>query len=108
LLEHVRATRPWLPPQMAQRLVRNYGTRAETLLGDARALDGLGQHFGADLYQAEVDYLRTHEWARTAEDVLWRRSKLGLRIDAAGQARLADYLQARTEAAPAATERLPV
>ncbi len=108
LLEQVRATRPWLPPQTAQRLVRNYGTRAETLLGDARALDGLGQHFGADLYQAEVDYLRTHEWARTAEDVLWRRSKLGLRVDAAGQARLADYLQARTEAAPAATEQLPV
>ncbi|PPU18117.1 hypothetical protein, partial [Xanthomonas arboricola] len=44
----------------------------------------VGTHFGADLYQAEVDYLRAHEWAVTADDILWRRSKLGLRIDAAG------------------------
>ncbi|MFT4247794.1 MAG: glycerol-3-phosphate dehydrogenase C-terminal domain-containing protein, partial [Pseudomonas sp.] len=93
LLETLRAQRPWLPTAMAQRLVRNYGTRAERLLSDADRLDALGHHFGADLYQAEVDYLREHEWARTAEDILWRRSKLGLRIGADGRGRLEAYLQ---------------
>ncbi|WP_043084892.1 glycerol-3-phosphate dehydrogenase C-terminal domain-containing protein, partial [Xanthomonas sp. SHU 308] len=88
----------------AQRLARNYGTRAETLLGDAASLQDLGQHFGADLYQAEVDYLREHEWVVEAEDLLWRRSKLGLRVDPAGRQRLVAYLQqapATLAAAPA-------
>ncbi|WP_033487401.1 glycerol-3-phosphate dehydrogenase C-terminal domain-containing protein, partial [Xanthomonas phaseoli] len=76
-------------------LVRNYGTCAEQLLGDAQSLADLGTHFGADLYQAEVDYLREHEWAVAADDILWRRSKLGLRIDAAARQRLEDYLQAQ-------------
>ncbi|RXE30465.1 glycerol-3-phosphate dehydrogenase, partial [Xanthomonas perforans] len=93
LLERVGRARPWLPAATAQRLVRNYGTCAEQLLGDAQSLADLGTHFGADLYQAEVDYLRQHEWAVAADDILWRRSKLGLRIDAAGRQRLEDYLQ---------------
>ncbi|PPT30795.1 glycerol-3-phosphate dehydrogenase, partial [Xanthomonas arboricola] len=96
LLERVRTARPWLPAPTAQRLVRNYGTCAEQLLGDAQDLAALGTHFGADLYQAEVDYLCAHEWAVTADDILWRRSKLGLRIDAAGRARLEAYLQTQS------------
>ena len=80
----------------AQRLVRNYGTCAEQLLGDAKCLADLGTHFGADLYQAEVDYLCRYEWAVTADDILWRRSKLGLRLEAAGRRRLEDYLQAQS------------
>lgn len=76
--------------------MRNYGTCAEHLLGDAQSLTDLGTHFGADLYQAEVDYLRQHEWAVAADDILWRRSKLGLRIDAAGRQRLEDYLQTQS------------
>ena len=77
----------------AWRLVHTYGTRAERVLGEAASLAALGEHFGADLYRAEVDYLREHEWAATAEDVLWRRTKLGLRIDAQGRERLAAYLE---------------
>jgi glycerol-3-phosphate dehydrogenase len=52
----------------------------------------LGEHFGSDLYQAEVDYLIRHEWATQAEDILWRRSKLGLRVSPDDVARLTAYL----------------
>lgn len=55
-------------------------------------MQDLGEHFGADLYQAEVDYLREHEWAVDATDVLWRRSKIGLWVGAADVARLTAYL----------------
>lgn len=89
----LRQHRPWLPTATAQRLIHNYGTCAETLLGNATNLHTLGIHFGADLYQAEVDYLRTHEWACSAEDILWRRSKLGLHLDAHGTQRLEDHLR---------------
>ncbi|HEX5306743.1 MAG TPA: glycerol-3-phosphate dehydrogenase [Dyella sp.] len=92
LQRELRQRHPWLPEAMAQRLVRNYGTRSATVIGAARSLAGLGRHFGADLYQAEVDYLRQHEWACTAEDILWRRSKLGLRVGAPAVARLNAYL----------------
>jgi glycerol-3-phosphate dehydrogenase len=92
-LAALRERRPWLPESFAWRLVHTYGTRAERVLGEAGSLAALGEHFGADLYRAEVDYLRGHEWAATAEDVLWRRTKLGLRIDAQGRERLAAYLE---------------
>ena len=92
LLGELRQRHAWLPEAMAWRLVRNYGTRSATVVGAATALADLGRHFGADLYQAEVDYLRAHEWACTAEDILWRRSKLGLRLDAPAVARLDAYL----------------
>ena len=66
---------------MASRLVRLYGTRAARHARQApRAAADLGEHFGAGLTQREVDYLIDHEWARTAEDILWRRTKLGLRV----------------------------
>jgi len=64
----------------ARRLVRLYGTRASAALGLARSQAELGRRFGADLYEAEVRYLAQNEWALTAEDVLWRRTKLGLRF----------------------------
>ena len=63
-----------------QRLARSYGTQTVEVLGDATSLADLGPCFGADLYAREVDWLMRREWARTAEDVLWRRSKLGLRF----------------------------
>jgi glycerol-3-phosphate dehydrogenase len=78
-----------------RRLMRLYGTRARAILGDALSVADLGQHFGADLYAAEVIYLAEHEWARTAEDVLWRRTKQGLRVDAEGVRRLEEYLRSR-------------
>ncbi len=83
---------PYLPNAMAWRLIHSYGTRVMQVLGQAHALKDLGKHFGADLYQAEVDYLREQEWAVKAEDILWRRSKLGLRVTASDEARLTSYL----------------
>jgi glycerol-3-phosphate dehydrogenase len=71
---------PFLGPAHAGRLVRAYGTRAWTVLGAAKSMRDLGVHFGASLTAAEVRYLIEHEWARTAEDVAWRRSKLGLHM----------------------------
>jgi glycerol-3-phosphate dehydrogenase len=89
----------WLPAELARRYVRAYGSRATKLLAGARALAGLGQHLGDGLYEAEVEYLRRHEWAVTAEDILWRRSRLGLHVDAATVARLETWLgQRATEA----------
>ena len=76
-----RGRHPWLAPAHARRLLRLYGTRAETIVGDARRYGDMGAHFGADLYEAEVAYLVRTEWARTADDILWRRTKLGLRAD---------------------------
>ncbi len=73
---------PWLPAALARRYARAYGTRAERIVGDARALDGLGAQVAPGLYEAELRYLRDHEWATCAQDVLWRRSKLGLHVAA--------------------------
>ncbi len=103
LLAEVRAARPWLPADMAWRLVRNYGTRVEAILGNASTLSALGEHFGADLYMAEVTYLRDNEWVVQAHDLLWRRSKLGLRLTPAQQQRLAEVLQ---QHAPAPVARI--
>ena len=67
--------------------MRAYGTRVGGILGSANSLDDLGPRFGADLTGAEVRYLMAHEWAQTADDVLWRRSKLGLRLTPRGARR---------------------
>lgn len=73
--------RPFLGESLARRLARAYGTRAEKLLGDATTMAALGRDFGCGLTQAELDYLVREEWARSGEDALWRRSKLGLMLD---------------------------
>jgi glycerol-3-phosphate dehydrogenase len=83
---------PDLPSELIQRVAHTYGTRAEALLGDARSLADLGEHFGAGLTAREVAYLVAREWAQTAEDVLFRRTKLGLHISSEGAARLAAYM----------------
>jgi glycerol-3-phosphate dehydrogenase len=80
--------RPWLPPALARRLARAYGTRCTVILGEARDLAGLGRDLGAGLTEAEAAYLVDTEWARSAADILWRRSKLGLRVDAEAADRL--------------------
>ena len=90
---------PGLDRTLLRRLVRSYGTRAAMLLGDATSTAELGVHFGADLFAREVDYLIANEWAVTAEDVLWRRSKLGLRVSAEDSRRLADYMAANVPTA---------
>ncbi|MFI3270656.1 MAG: glycerol-3-phosphate dehydrogenase [Pseudomonadota bacterium] len=76
---------PWLPSRMAHRLCRHYGTLAHNvinMLGQAKSLADLGQHFGADLYEAEVRYQQKYEWADDANGVLWRRTRLGLHLSA--------------------------
>ncbi len=83
---------PWLPVALAHRWLRHYGTCTAAVMGEAASLHDLGQHFGAQLYQCEVDYLVRHEWARTSEDILWRRTKLGLRMNDDERGRLQDYL----------------
>ncbi|MFB2553570.1 glycerol-3-phosphate dehydrogenase [Ensifer soli] len=77
----LKARYPFLEARHAGRLVRLYGTEAEKLVGSAASLAELGRCFGADLYEAEVRWLMTREWARRGDDVLWRRTKLGLRLD---------------------------
>jgi glycerol-3-phosphate dehydrogenase len=74
---------PFLADATVTRLARAYGTRARRLLRDARCAEDLGRVYGADLTEAELRYLRDHEWAASAADVLWRRSKLGLRLSEA-------------------------
>lgn len=90
---------PFLSAREAQRLIRLYGTRAATFLGDAAQASDLGEDFGHGLTAAEVDYLIAAEWALAAEDVLWRRTKLGLHFTPAQTARLVAYITERTSPA---------
>ena len=76
----LKAAYPFLDLAHARRLTRLYGTRAKTLLGLCASMADLGRNFGSDLYEVEIRYLMAHEWAMTAEDVLWRRTKRGLRL----------------------------
>jgi glycerol-3-phosphate dehydrogenase len=92
LLARIREKWPFLTAGHARRLVSAYGTRAAAVLGTANSLEDLGARFGGDLTAAEVRYLMTKEWARTADDVLWRRSKLGLRFSAAEQSALEQFI----------------
>ena len=89
------AAHPWLPEALARRYARAYGTGAERVVGPAENLADLGENFGGDLYETEVDYLCREEWADTAEDILWRRSKLGLHLDDAAKEHLAAWLAGR-------------
>ena len=92
-VERLRADRPWLAPSLARRLVRAYGTRSERIVAGAARMSDMGHIFGADLSLREVDYLVSQEWARTSDDVLWRRSKLGLHLQPTEAANLRNYLE---------------
>ncbi|MEO0618428.1 MAG: glycerol-3-phosphate dehydrogenase [Pseudomonadota bacterium] len=85
----------FLSDAVCQRLVRAYGTRVRQMLGEARSLADLGRDFGAGLTEQEVNYLIVHEWAETAEDILMRRSKLGLHMTVAEREGLAQWLSHR-------------
>jgi glycerol-3-phosphate dehydrogenase len=80
LTSELAAKYPFLTAPHANRLAAAYGTRAQHILAGARSMADLGQSFGATLTEAEVRYLMTEEFARTPEDVLWRRTKLGLAL----------------------------
>ena len=92
LLQELARRYPKLPPELLDALARRHGSLAARVLGQAQTEAELGARFAPDLYAAEVDYLVAREWAREADDILWRRTKCGLRIDADGRARLAYHL----------------
>jgi len=77
-IDDLLRSHPWLPADLANRYAHTYGSLTTTLLQDAHSLDDLGEHLGDGLYVREADWLRTHEWAETSEDILWRRTWLGL------------------------------
>jgi len=93
LTVRARGLWPFLTEGNARRLVRAYGTRLDRILGDARDPMALGEFFGDELSAAEVRYLVRHEFAETADDVLWRRSKLGLRLDRPAVAALTQFME---------------
>lgn len=96
-LPQVAAQYSFVPPATLYRLARAYGTRINRVLGHAKQMDDLGRDFGGGLTEAELDYLMAVEWARSSEDVLWRRSKLGLHLDAAAQEDVRRYIQTNVE-----------
>jgi len=83
---------PELPAEYRDALLHRHGTRTTRVLGEAKTTADLGRHFGHTLYAAEVDYFVAQEWARSAEDVLWRRTKCGLHLDSAQCKAVAVYL----------------
>ncbi|MEM9601445.1 MAG: glycerol-3-phosphate dehydrogenase [Pseudomonadota bacterium] len=89
-----------LDPGIVARLIRQYGTRIHRLLDGVSAPEGLGRDFGHGLYQVEVDYLLDTEFATTADDILWRRTKLGLRFETDQVHALAAYCARRSACAP--------
>ena len=88
----LRASYPFLSEFWARRLVRGYGTEARDILGDAATADDLGRDFGATLTEREVRWLMDKEYAREADDVVWRRSKLGLRMTDGEVAALGEWM----------------
>lgn len=79
----LRASLAWLPPFLLDRYLSTYGMQTAQLLSGCQHLSDLGQAYSSELYQKEIDYLCMHEWAQTAEDILWRRTSLGLTTTAA-------------------------
>ncbi|RZI84560.1 MAG: glycerol-3-phosphate dehydrogenase [Rubrivivax sp.] len=96
-LAALRARHPWLPAPLALRLARAYGARVGHVLGDAQGLADLGAEVVPGLHEAELRYLQNEEWALNADDVLSRRSKLGLHLTPADRLKLAEWMaSART------------
>ncbi|WP_313456095.1 glycerol-3-phosphate dehydrogenase [Stenotrophomonas sp.] len=97
VLAALQSRYPQLPAALLRGLAHRHGSRAVSVLGEAQRVDALGTHFGAQLYQREVDHMVAHEWVCEADDLLWRRSHLGLKLDGVQQAALADYIGGRTK-----------
>jgi glycerol-3-phosphate dehydrogenase len=92
LIAQTRERWPFLSAAHATRLAHAYGTRLDDILAEAKSLEDLGENFGADLTAAEVRYLMDREWALDASDILWRRTKLGLKIAPDDRVRLANFM----------------
>jgi glycerol-3-phosphate dehydrogenase len=84
----------YAPPTLIRRMCRSYGTRIERILGEARQLSDLGAEIAPSVYEAELDLMRSQEWARSGDDALWRRSKLGLHLDADARDRIKTWFGA--------------
>lgn len=91
--DDMTARYPWVPEKMLRRYCVHYGTRLMDILAGAASLDDLGLHCGGDVYAAELEYLRRHEFAQNAQDVLWRRTKLALHLDEAAQAKVRAFME---------------
>jgi glycerol-3-phosphate dehydrogenase len=91
-IEETRRRYPFLAEAQARRLTLAYGTRVRDVLGEVQKPEDLGPSFGAELTGVEVRYLMAKEWARSADDILWRRSKLGLSMPAAARDALAQFV----------------
>ncbi|WP_223548125.1 glycerol-3-phosphate dehydrogenase [Pseudomonas sp. A-B-19] len=92
LSSRIRDQFDWVPSEIARRWATAYGSRTWRMLEGVQDLSDMGEHIGGGLYTREVDYLCSEEWATSAHDILWRRSKLGLFTTAAEQEKLKDYL----------------
>lgn len=95
LTQELKSLYNWLPEVTLKRFVRTYGTRTKIILGNATQLSDLGHDFGHGLFAAEVDYLLNQEWAGNAYNILWRRSKLGLRFSDEQITVLNNYIETR-------------
>ncbi len=104
-LPSVQEHYPFLPAELTLRYARNYGTRLHRLLHGARSMQDLGAHLGDGIYEAELAYLRDQEWAESAEDVLWRRSRLGLHTTEGTQAAVRDWFLQHLAERPEAIRR---
>ena len=100
LVDNIRERYQFVDELWAQSLMRRYGTEVFDVYADATKLADLGEDFGANLYEREVRWLIEREWAQTAEDILWRRTKLGLRLNAKQQKSLASWIANRTALPP--------
>jgi glycerol-3-phosphate dehydrogenase len=95
----------WLPPALVARYVRAYGTRLQVLLDGCSRIADMGDEIAPGLYAAEVEYLMQHEWACCADDILWRRSKLGLHVPKETAAALDAWITSRRSGTPSSSQR---
>ena len=93
-VKQMQARYEWLDGTVVSRLACAYGTRMESLMQGAASMEDMGTDFGAGLYKREVDFLRKTEWAISADDVLWRRTKRGLHMTEAERGRFEDWFAA--------------
>ena len=98
-IDRMRERYPWLDPALLRRYARCYGSRMAVLLGNTTQPADLGREIAPGLFEAELRYLIDHEWARTADDVLWRRTKIGLRASAAQRAAVDGWMLDNVRAA---------
>jgi len=104
-LRYVERHYPWLPAHLRKRYSRAYGTRVSHVVGNARSVDDLGAEVLPNLHEAEIRYLQREEWAVTAEDILWRRSKLALHLPPDAVEVLTEWIQRETRK-PSIAQRL--